>query len=78
MLRLLGDNTPDWGFAPGPRWGTPVPQRPAPPSRISGPHLPPPNSGSLEPPLLITVKYNKGQNWFYCSFSEKVLVHVSH
>ena len=44
MLRLLGDfvpHTPDWGSAPGPRWGTPIPQTPAPPSRISGPPLAP-------------------------------------
>ena len=72
MLRLLGD------FCPWTPLGNSRPPETCPRSRISGPHLAPPNSGSLEPPLLITVKYNKGQNWFYCSFSEKVLVHVSH
>jgi len=28
----LRPQTPDWGSAPGPRWGTPVPQTPWPPS----------------------------------------------
>jgi len=38
MLRLLGDfvpHTPDLGSAPGPRWGTPIPQTPAPPLQES-------------------------------------------
>jgi len=57
MLWLLGDegdfvpHTPNWGSAPGPRWGTPIPQTPAPLKNL-WPPFGPPNSGSLEPPLL--------------------------